>query len=73
MSTLNHSEGAENPALFDGFTSALSISNMDTNGDLSDNIHVTYGAAKDFGMGGMRLGFLATRNQNLKEMIGKLG
>ena len=60
-------EVKNDPDTLDGFTSALSIPNLD-----GENIHVTYGASKDFGMGGMRLGFLVTRNEQLKQLMKKV-
>lgn len=55
----------------DTFTSALTVPNDGQYG--LNNIHVLYGASKDFGMGGMRLGFVVTRNQRLLAMLEKLG
>jgi len=49
----------------DDFTSVLSI-NTDTIVN-NRNIHVLYGVSKDLGFGGLRLGFLITRNDVLKE------
>lgn len=47
------------------FTSVLSI---DTEAGVNNrNIHVLYGVFKDFGLDGLRLGFLITRNDVLKE------
>lgn len=47
------------------FTSVLSL-------DLKDgleNVHVVWGMSKDFGLGGCRVGFLATYNQRLYETM----
>lgn len=54
----------------DGFTSALSIQ-YETGID-GRNIHILWGASKDFGLGGLRLGFLITRNDVLKEACRRL-
>lgn len=54
----------------DGFTSVLSIAEQACID--GRNIHVLYGASKDFGLGGLRLGFLVTRNENLKEAVRRL-
>lgn len=57
------------PAL-DGFTSVLAI---DQEADVDGrNMHILYGASKDFGLGGLRLGFLITRNDVLKEACRRL-
>lgn len=45
-----------------GFTSVLSLVNEQDRGIQIENIHSLYGASKDWGMGGLRLGFLVTRN-----------
>ncbi|KAI8166794.1 WD repeat domain-containing protein 83 [Colletotrichum sp. SAR 10_70] len=47
------------------FTSVLSIPGDPENGVFTENIHCMYGASKDFGCGGLRLGFLVTRNELL--------
>lgn len=47
------------------FASVLSIADDDTSCINAENIHCLYGASKDFGMGGLRLGFLITRNKKL--------
>lgn len=47
----------------DRFTSVLSLEDDPRNHIHINNIHVFYGASKDFGMGGLRLGFLITRNE----------
>ena len=56
--------------VMDGFTSALSIDN-ETGVD-GRNIHVLYGAAKDFGLGGLHLGMLFTKNMVLWEACRRL-
>ncbi|RTE75249.1 hypothetical protein BHE90_010273 [Fusarium euwallaceae] len=45
------------------FSSVLSIP---SDGVLRDNVHCLYGLSKDFNMGGMRLGFLVTRNEQIR-------
>ncbi|KAF6794189.1 1-aminocyclopropane-1-carboxylate synthase-like protein [Colletotrichum sojae] len=45
----------------DSFSSMLSLG-LDTN---FRNVHVLWGMSKDFGLGGLRLGFLATYNEEL--------
>ncbi|ETS78696.1 hypothetical protein PFICI_08549 [Pestalotiopsis fici W106-1] len=52
------------PAL-DGFTSVLSLKDDPKNFICTENIHALYGSSKDFAMGGLRLGFLITRNTRL--------
>ena len=47
----------------DCFNSVLSVA-QDAG---MDNLHVLYGASKDWGLGGLRLGFLITSNTALKE------
>lgn len=47
------------------FTSILSIEEDPANDVSTSNIHAMYGVSKDWGMGGLRLGFLVTRNQKL--------
>ncbi|KAH8892905.1 PLP-dependent transferase [Thozetella sp. PMI_491] len=46
----------------DTFTSILTLKEDPANDVYMDNIHCMYGASKDFGYGGLRLGFLVTRN-----------
>jgi aspartate/methionine/tyrosine aminotransferase len=66
--------GSHNPegedAALDGFTSILSLDESD--GVDVKNLHMLYGASKDFGMGGLRLGFLVTRNKILWQTVRKL-
>lgn len=47
------------------FTSVLSLDLRDALG----NVHVLYGMSKDFGLGGLRVGFLATYNQRLYQTM----
>ena len=47
------------------FTSVLSLDLRDFLG----NVHVLYGVSKDFGLGGCRIGFLATYNQRLYQTM----
>ncbi|KAI8304421.1 WD repeat domain-containing protein 83 [Colletotrichum sp. SAR11_240] len=60
MSTFTPYDRAATP-----FTSVLSIPEDPENGVFTENIHCMYGASKDFGCGGLRLGFLITRNELL--------
>ena len=55
----------------DGLTSVLSLKKSE--GVIFDNIHCVSGASKDFGMGGLRLGYLITRNTLLFQSVRKLG
>ncbi|KAH6714634.1 pyridoxal phosphate-dependent transferase [Leptodontidium sp. MPI-SDFR-AT-0119] len=55
----------------DSFTSVLSL--REDEGVSLQNIHCLSGASKDFGMGGLRLGWLVTRNDVLKQTVRKLG
>lgn len=54
----------------DGFTSVLSLPNYD--GVCLENIHVLSGASKDFGLGGLRLGWIITRNELLWQTVRRL-
>jgi aspartate/methionine/tyrosine aminotransferase len=56
----------------DTFTSVLSIPDDVEKNVKKENIHALYGASKDFGMGGLRLGFLVSRNGVLKETCRKI-
>ncbi|KAL7798835.1 pyridoxal phosphate-dependent transferase [Trichoderma afarasin] len=49
----------------DMFSSVLSIEDSPHDGVFKENIHCLYGASKDFAAGGIRLGFLVTRNELL--------
>ncbi|KAL7903995.1 pyridoxal phosphate-dependent transferase [Trichoderma velutinum] len=49
----------------DMFSSVLSIEDSPPDGVFKENIHCLYGASKDFAAGGIRLGFLVTRNELL--------
>ncbi|UPK92463.1 hypothetical protein LCI18_003398 [Fusarium solani-melongenae] len=55
----------------DGFTSALSLSCQEA-GDPS-GIHVVSGASKDFGLAGLRLGWIITRNPSVWKATRRLG
>ncbi|KAJ9136657.1 Aspartate aminotransferase [Pleurostoma richardsiae] len=58
-------------SMLDGFTSVLSLdreTGLDPRG-----VHVLYGASKDWGLGGLRLGFLITRSAVFKEACRRLG
>ncbi|KAH7136263.1 pyridoxal phosphate-dependent transferase [Dactylonectria macrodidyma] len=48
------------PGHLPGFTSVLSIADSSKDGVYSENIHSLYGVSKDWGMGGLRLGFLVS-------------
>jgi aspartate/methionine/tyrosine aminotransferase len=54
------------------FTSVLSIEADVKNYILPENIHCLYGASKDWSMGGIRLGFLVTRNQKVFQACRKV-
>ncbi|KAF6819705.1 hypothetical protein CSOJ01_01112 [Colletotrichum sojae] len=54
------------------FTSMLSIPDDPARGVFAENVHCMYGASKDFGCGGLRLGFLVTRNELLWKSIRRL-
>lgn len=56
-------EPVEDDYKLDDFTSVLSLPRDEKNGIFPENIHSMYGASKDFCMGGLRLGFLVTRNE----------
>ena len=56
----------------DDFTSVLSIPADPQNKVLAQNIQCIYGASKDFGAGGLRLGFLVTRNELLWQTCRRL-
>ncbi|CVL07589.1 related to 1-aminocyclopropane-1-carboxylate synthase [Fusarium mangiferae] len=58
LSTFDHDENSE----MQNFCSVLSIP---SDGVLKDNVHCLYGMSKDFNMGGMRMGFLVTRNADI--------
>ncbi|KAF7538181.1 hypothetical protein G7054_g3168 [Neopestalotiopsis clavispora] len=47
------------------FTSVLCIPDDPTRGVVAENIHCLYGVSKDWAMGGIRLGFLVSRNEAL--------
>ncbi|KAJ0275153.1 hypothetical protein Brms1b_012027 [Colletotrichum noveboracense] len=49
----------------DNFSSMLSLG-LDTN---FRNVHVLWGMSKDFGLGGLRIGFLATYNQEIHDTM----
>ncbi|KAF6841628.1 hypothetical protein CPLU01_00300 [Colletotrichum plurivorum] len=63
MSTFSRSEP---------FTSVLSIPDDPARGVFAENVHCMYGASKDFGCGGLRLGFLVTRNELLWKSVRRL-
>ncbi|KAH8887250.1 PLP-dependent transferase [Thozetella sp. PMI_491] len=59
MSSFDSGEG------LDTFTSVLSLEDDPESSIYKENKHSMYGASKDFGAGGLRLGFLITRNELL--------
>lgn len=71
MSTFTGTTDADGQAL-PPFTSVLSIQDDPPRGVLAENIHSMYGASKDFGCGGLRLGFLVTRNELLWRSLRRL-
>ncbi|KXS93313.1 hypothetical protein AC579_844 [Pseudocercospora musae] len=54
---------SSSPPGLDEFSSVLSLPADPGNNVLAENIHCIYGASKDFGAGGLRLGFFITRNE----------
>ncbi|GKT58714.1 ACC synthase [Colletotrichum tofieldiae] len=70
MSTFDTS--TEKSEALDPFTSVLSIRDDPPRGVFAENIHCMYGASKDFGCGGLRLGFLVTRNKLLWRSVRRL-
>ncbi|KAH6967849.1 pyridoxal phosphate-dependent transferase [Ilyonectria sp. MPI-CAGE-AT-0026] len=54
----------------DSFTSVLTLPEM--GGFEPRNVHVLSGAAKDFGLGGLRLGWLITRNELVWKAVRRL-
>lgn len=71
MSTFTATTDTDGQAL-PPFTSVLSIQDDPPRGVLAENIHCMYGASKDFGCGGLRLGFLVTRNELLWRSLRRL-
>lgn len=57
------------PTISTSFTSILSIDLSATNPP--QNIHCLYSLSKDLGMGGLRMGFLITRNQAIRSAAAK--
>ena len=70
MSVFSTLESTGKGAILDGFTSVLSLKEGD--GFDSRNVHVLYGASKDWGLGGLRMGFLMTRNTLVWEAVRRL-
>jgi aspartate/methionine/tyrosine aminotransferase len=56
---------APGESFLENFTSVLSLKDDPASSIYKENIHAFYGASKDFGMGGLRLGFLITRNEEV--------
>ena len=54
------------------FTSVLSIEADIQNHILPENIHCLYGVSKDWAMGGIRLGFIVTRNRKVFQACRKV-
>ncbi|KAK1688090.1 pyridoxal phosphate-dependent transferase [Colletotrichum godetiae] len=71
MSTFTTAAGTYGQVL-PSFTSVLSIQDDPPLGVFAENIHCMYGASKDFGCGGLRLGFLVTRNELLWRSLRRL-
>lgn len=61
----------EGTGRLDGFTSVLSLPSSTCIS--SKNIHVLSGASKDFGLGGLRLGWIITRNTLVWQTVRRLG
>lgn len=62
---LSEFPAAINEEFLPSFTSVLSLEHDPRNHINAKNIHAMYGASKDFGMGGLRIGFLITRNEQV--------
>ncbi|KAF5712490.1 1-aminocyclopropane-1-carboxylate synthase [Fusarium mundagurra] len=58
LSTFDHDESS-------GMQNFCSVLSIPSDGVLKDNVHCLYGMSKDFNMGGMRMGFLVTRNAEI--------
>lgn len=56
---------APGESFLENFTSVLSLKDDPARRIYTKNIHTFYGASKDFSMGGLRLGFLITRNDQV--------
>jgi aspartate/methionine/tyrosine aminotransferase len=54
------------------FTSVLSLAHDPKDHIFHENIHSLYGASKDWAMGGLRLGFLITRNPGIYDTCRRL-
>ncbi|KAK4549430.1 hypothetical protein LTR36_006427 [Oleoguttula mirabilis] len=67
MSSFESSDSA-----LDTFSSVLAIPDDPAHGVFKENIHCMYGASKDFAAGGLRLGFLITRNDLLWKVCRRL-
>lgn len=52
----------------DGFTSVLNLPSSGKKADTLQNVHCLYGLSKDFGMGGLRMAFLVTRNDEVLDV-----
>jgi len=70
LSSFEGGNEKEEEEKFDSFTSVLTLGARDEV-DM-ESIHVLYGVAKDFGMGGLRLGFLITRDELVWKCVRKL-
>jgi len=62
---LSQFDGDSNP-----FSSVLSIPGE--NSRTVDNMHCLYGLSKDFGLGGLRMGFIVTRNEQLRTALERI-
>ncbi|KAF0315160.1 hypothetical protein GQ607_017600 [Colletotrichum asianum] len=60
---LSHFEGELEP-----FTSVLGATGQRS----ESHVHSLWGLSKDFGMGGLRLGFIVSRNETLREALARI-
>lgn len=56
----------------DCFTSVLAVSEEVPDEDISRDVHVLSGVSKDFGLGGLRIGWLITRNDLVWKAVRRL-
>jgi aspartate/methionine/tyrosine aminotransferase len=59
-------------AKLDSFTSVLAVTEEAAEEDMSRNVHILSGISKDFGLGGLRLGWLITRNELVWKAVRRL-
>ncbi|RSL72617.1 hypothetical protein CEP53_001020 [Fusarium sp. AF-6] len=56
-------------AALDDFSSVLSLPQEDSQANIPSNVHCLYGLSKDFGMGGLRMSFLVTQNEQVLDAM----